>query len=185
MENSSARPLATGLTVLGGLARLVQNLNFAPVGALSLFAGARMRGWRAYLLPVALMAVTDPLVSLMYGYPLRTAYSFATPFVYAGFLINVWIGTLLRRTENPGWIGAAALAGSVQFFAISNLGMWLTPGGLYSHTLSGLVNCYVAAIPFFRNTLLSDVVYAGAFFGLHALLSRLVARSERVAVQPA
>jgi hypothetical protein len=163
------------------MARLAQNLNFAPVGALSLFAGARLRGWRAYMLPIALMAVTDPLVSLMFGYPMRSAYSFATPFIYTSFLINVWIGSHLRRTENPAWIGGAALAGSVQFFALSNFGTWLAPASPYGHTLGGLVNCYIAAIPFFRNTMLSDLVYVGAFFGLHAVLSRVVVRSERVA----
>src|ERR1039458_9178733 len=166
MQENSARPLAVGLTVLGGLARFVQNLNFAPVGALSLFAGARLRGWRAYLLPIALMAATEPLVCLRYGYPLRNAYSFATPFIYASFLIAVWIGSRLRRTENPGWIGAAAIAGSVQFFLLSNFGTWLAPGSQYGHTLAGLVNCYIAAIPFFRNTMVSDLVYAGAFFAL-------------------
>jgi hypothetical protein len=185
MENNSARPLATALTILGGVARLAQNLNFAPVGALSLFAGARLRGWRAYLLPIALMAATEPLVCLRYGYSLKDAYSFATPFIYASFLINVWIGSRLRRTENPGWIGAAALAGSLQFFFLSNFGTWLAPGSLYGHTPSGLVNCYIAAIPFFRNTMVSDLVYAGAFFGLHAVLSRVVVRSERVATQTA
>jgi hypothetical protein len=185
MENHSTRPLATGLTVLGGLARLAQNLNFAPVGALSLFAGARLRGWRAYLLPIALMAATDPLVCLMFGYPLRNAYSFATPFIYGSLLLNVWIGSHLRRTENPGWIGAAAIGGSVQFFAITNFGTWLAPGSQYGHTLSGLAACYVAAIPFFRNTLLSDLLFTAVFFGLHALLSRTVVRSERVAAQTA
>jgi hypothetical protein len=185
MENNSARPLATGLTILGGAARLAQNLNFAPVGALSLFAGARLRGWWAYLLPVALMAATDPLVCLRYGYPLRSAYSFATPFIYASFLIYAWIGSRLRRTENPGWIGAAAIGGSVQFFLLSNFGTWLAPGSQYGHTLAGLVNCYIAAIPFFRNTMVSDLVYAGAFFALHAVLSRVAVRSERVAAQAA
>jgi len=185
MENNSARPLATGLTILGATARLAQNLNFAPVGALSLFAGARLRGWRAYLLPLALMAVTDPLVSLRYGYPLRSAYSFATPFIYASFLIYVWIGSRLRRTENPGWIGAGAIAGSVQFFALSNFGTWLAPGSQYGHTLAGLMSCYIAAIPFFRNTVVSDLAYAAAFFGLHAVLSRVAVRAERVAPQAA
>ncbi|MBZ5727362.1 MAG: hypothetical protein LAP87_20485 [Acidobacteriia bacterium] len=181
MESNSARPMATGLTILGGLARLVQNLNFAPVGALSLFAGARLRGWRAYLLPIALMAVTDPIVSRLYGYSAWAGYSFATPFIYASFLINVWIGSRLRRTENPGWIAAAALAGSVQFFVLSNFGTWLAPHSSYGHSLGGLVNCYIAAVPFFRNTVLSDLLYAGVFFGLHAVLSRVAVRSERVA----
>jgi hypothetical protein len=176
MQENSARPLAISLTVLGGMARFAQNLNFAPVGALSLFAGARLRGWQAYLLPIALMAITDPF---------RGGYSFATPFVYASFLINVWIGSRLRNTENPKWIASAALVGSAQFFLLSNLAMWLAPTSLYGHTLSGLVNCYVAAIPFFRNTLLADLLFTAVIFGLHAVLSRVVVRSERVAVQTA
>jgi hypothetical protein len=136
-------------------------------------------------LPLALMAATDPLVSLRYGYPLKNAYSFATPFIYASFLIYVWMGTRLRRTENPGWIGGAAIAGSVQFFLLTNFGTWLAPGSQYGHNWAGLINCYVAAIPFFRNTLISDVAYAAAFFGLHAVLSRVAVPSERVATQAA
>jgi hypothetical protein len=181
MENNSARPLALGLTVLGAAARLVQNLNFAPVGALSLFAGARLRGWRAYLVPLVLMAVTDPLVSRLYGYSAFGGYSFATPFIYASFMINVWIGSRLRNSENVAWIGGAAVVGSMQFFLLSNFGTWLAPASTYGHTFGGLVNCFIAAIPFYRNTLISDLVYTGVFFGLHALLSRTVVRSERVA----
>jgi len=176
MEKNSARPLAISLTVLGGLARMAQNLNYAPVGALSLFAGARLRGWQAYALPIVLMAVTDPFLG---------GYSFATPFVYASFLISVWIGSRLRSTENPAWIGAAALAGSAQFFLITNFAVWLGSTHTYAHTPAGLLACYTAAIPFFRHTLLSDLIYAAVFFGLHAVLSRTVVRSERVAVQAA
>jgi hypothetical protein len=173
MQKNTARPLAIGLTVLGALARMTQHWNYAPVGAISLFAGARLRGWQAYALPIVLMAVTDPLLG---------GYSFATPFVYASFLINVWIGSRLRSTEQPGWIAIGALVGSLQFFLISNFGTWLAPHGMYPHTLSGLGTCLVAAVPFFRHTLIADVVYSAIFFGLHALLSRTVVRSERVAV---
>lgn len=176
MQENSARPLAISLTVLGGMARFAQNLNFAPVGALSLFAGARLRGWQAYLLPIALMAITDPF---------RGGYSFATPFVYASFLINVWIGSRLRNTENPLKIASAALIGSAQFFLLSNFAMWVAPSGLYGHSFGGLAACYVAAIPFFRNTLLADVMFTAIVFALHAILSRVVVPSERVAVQPA
>lgn len=171
MEKNSVRPLALGLTVLGGLARLSQNLNFAPVGAISLFAGARLRGWQAYALPIFLMAITDPLLG---------GYSFATPFVYASFLLNVWIGSRLRSSENPALLGGAAIFGAAQFFVLSNLGVWLAPNG-YPHTAAGLGACFTAAIPFFRGTLVSDLVYTGVLFGAHALLSRTAVRSERVA----
>ncbi|MDE3164382.1 MAG: hypothetical protein KGN36_01135, partial [Acidobacteriota bacterium] len=83
MQKSAMRPLAMGLLVLGALLRISQQLNFAPVGAISLFAGARLRGWKAYALPLALMAITDPLVG---------GYSRATPLVYLSFMISVWIG---------------------------------------------------------------------------------------------
>lgn len=177
MEKSAARPLAVGLTVVAGLARMAQHLNFAPVGALSLFAGARLRGWYAYALPIALMAVTDPLLG---------GYSVSTPFVYASFLLSVWMGTKIRNTENPLWIGGMALAGSLQFFLISNLPSWLFYGSAYAHNLRGLAACYTAAIPFFRHTLESDLLYTAVLFGAHALLSRGVAPAERVAAtQPA
>jgi len=170
MQKNTTRPLAIGLILLGALIRITQHWNFAPVGAMSLFAGARLRGWKAYLLPLALMAITDPILG---------GYSVATPLVYASFLINVWIGSRLRDSESPLLIGSAALAGSIQFFLITNFA-WLTGSSMYPHTLGGVVSCYVAGIPFFWRTLASDLFYSGVLFGLHAWLSRTVARSERI-----
>jgi len=170
MQKNTARPLALGLVVLGALIRITQHWNFAPVGAMSLFAGARLRGWKAYLVPLALMAITDPILG---------GYSFATPFVYASFMISVWIGAHLRKTESPAWIGGAAIAGSMQFFLITNFAVWLGSTATYPHTLGGLAACYAAGIPFYGRTLLSDLFYSGVLFGLHAWLSRWVAPAER------
>lgn len=171
MENLKNRPVALTLVILGALARLVPHpWNFAPVGGMSLFAGARLRGWQAYLVPILLMAVTDPLLG---------GFSIATPFVYLSFLINVWMGQrLLRDSESTVRIGAAAVISSVQFFLISNFGAWV---GYYAHTWAGLASCYIAAIPFYSRTLLSDVLYSGILFGVHAVLSRKVSTRERVA----
>ncbi|HWB84907.1 MAG TPA: DUF6580 family putative transport protein [Bryobacteraceae bacterium] len=177
MQKNSARPLAVGLTILGAMARLMPHPpNFAPVGGLSLYAGGRLRGWQAYLLPLVLMLVTDPLMG---------GFSRTTPLIYGSFLINVWIGSRLRSTENPLWIGAAAGIGSLQFFLITNFGTWLFSSLTYPHTMAGLMACYVAAIPFYGLTLASDLLYAGVLFGLHAWLSRLVAQRERVVPQAA
>jgi hypothetical protein len=175
MERNSRRPLALSLTVLGALARLLPHApNFTPVGSVSLFGGARLRGWQAWLLPLVLMAVTDPLVG---------GYSVATPWVYASFLISVWLGRYLRGSENALRIGGLCAVSSVQFFLITNFGMWLGTA-MYPHTAGGLFMCYVNAIPFFGRTLAGDLLYTGALFGLHAWLSR-AAHSERVAPQAA
>jgi hypothetical protein len=170
MENVNRRPLALTLTVIGALARLAPHpWNFAPVGGMSLFAGARLRGWLAYLLPIVMMAITDPLLG---------GYSRATPFIYLSFLINVWMGSKLRTSESPIRIGAAAVISSVQFYLLSNFGVWLGFG--FAHTWAGLAQCYTLAIPFYAPTLLSDLLTTGVLFGLHAWLSRKVYTPERV-----
>jgi hypothetical protein len=171
---NQVRPLGIGLTVAGALARLTPHpWNFAPVGSISLFAGARLRGWQAYVLPLVLMAITDPLLG---------GYSVATPFIYLSFLITVWIGRRLAATESPLRISGASVFCSVLFFVLSNFGTWL---GWYPKTWAGLTTCYVNAIPYFGRTLVSDLLYAGALFGLHAWLSRTVYKPERIAVQAA
>ena len=168
---NNVRPLATSLTVVGALLRLLPHPpNFTPVGGMSLYAGARLRGWQAFALPLLLMAATDPL---------RGGYSIATPFVYLAFMINVWIGRrFLKSSESPLRIGTACLACSLQFFIIADFGTWL--GNWYPHTLSGLTACYVAAIPYFGRMLAGDLFYTAVLFGLHAWLSRTVRTAERV-----
>jgi len=168
-QTKTFRPYALSLAILSGLARLLPHpMNFTPVGGASLFAGARLNGWMAYLLPLVVMVVTDPIVG---------GFSFATPFVYAAFLLNVLIGrTLLRRSENPIKIGSAALLCSVQFFVITNFATFLQ---YFPHTSSGLVACYTLAIPYFGRTMAGDLFFTAITFGLHYLLTRTVAREER------
>ena len=169
-RGNNVRPLALSLTILGAVARLMPHPpNFAPVGGMSLYAGGRLRGWQAFAVPLLLMAVTDPL---------RGGYSLLTPFVYVSFMISVAIGRRLQATENPLRIGAACFVASLQFFVISNFGTWL--GHQYAHTLAGLAQCYIAAIPFYGRTLAGDLLYTAVLFGLHAWLSRTLRTAERV-----
>jgi hypothetical protein len=173
------RPAALSLTVLGAVARLLPHPpNFAPVGATSLFAGARLPRWQAYLVPLALMAVTDPILASFYGVQPYTKYSL---FVYASFLIAVWLGRRLRSTESISRIAAVTVLNSIQFFLITNFGSWLWFQA-YPRTAAGLAGCYMSAIPFFGWTLASDILYTGVLFGLYAWLSRTVASSERLPV---
>jgi hypothetical protein len=52
------------------------------------------------------------------------------------------------------------------FFVITNFGVWFA-GRLYTRDFQGLVDCYTAALPFFRNTLLSDIVYSLLLFAAY------------------
>jgi hypothetical protein len=176
-DDAQWRPLALSLVCLGVAARLVPHWpNFTPIGATGLLAGARMRGWRAFMVPLLAMAISDPLLSAIYGF---RPFSRMTVFVYASFLINVLIGRALRTTESAQCILTAALLGSLQFFAITNFAVWILGRG-YPHNAAGLMACYVAALPFLANTVAGDLFYVGVLFGLHAWLSRRVFPRERV-----
>jgi hypothetical protein len=171
------QPKAITLTVVAALLRLVPHPpNFAPVGAVALFGGAKIRGWQAYLVPLLAMVVTDPLRSLLDGgYP---AYSWGTAVVYASFLISVFLGrTFLRNSSNPARIAAVTLLGSIQFFAFTNLATWWAMPSLYPRSAAGLGECYIAAIPFFGRTVLADLFYTAALFSVYALLSRRETRN--------
>jgi len=179
MTKANWRPVALSLTVLGAIARLLPHPpNFAPVGATSLFAGARLPRWQAYLIPLALMAITDPILASFYGVQPYTKYQL---FIYASFLISVWLGRWLRNTESIPRIAAITVLNSIQFFLITNFGSWLW-FKTYPLTSAGLASCYVAAIPFFGWTLASDLLYTALLFGLYAWLRRTVAAGERAPV---
>ncbi|MBI4051984.1 MAG: hypothetical protein HY400_05720, partial [Elusimicrobia bacterium] len=82
------------------------------------------------------------------------------------------IGVWLSKHRKPGTILFACLASSLLFFTVTNFGTWLA-GGLYTKDFSGLIACYTAAIPFYRNTLLGDLLFTGLLFGLEHLSLRL------------
>lgn len=173
------QPLAFTLTVGAALLRLVPHPpNFAPVGSVALFGGAKLRGWQAYVVPLAVMLMTDPIRSRLEGG--YAAYSSATLVIYTAFLINVVLGRLFLRSSSSPWrIASVAVAGSIQFYLITNFPSWWASDSLYAHTWSGLVACYVAALPFFGRTLLADLLYSGILFSAYALLSRRVASEHR------
>ena len=167
-QENRIRPLA--LIVVSGFARLLPHPpNFTPVGAMSLFAGAKLPGWQAFLVPLLIMAVTDPLLSLIFGIP---GYTRLSPFIYGSFMLNVLIGrTLLSRSSSPIRIGSASFLCSLQFFLITNFGVWLG-SHFYAQTPAGLAACLTAALPFFGRTMAGDLFFTAVLFGLHHWLSR-------------
>lgn len=183
------QPLALALTLAACVGAAVLRLcplewNFVPVGALALFAGARLRSWLAFVLPLGLMLATDALLAQQRGFPLFHA---GTPFVYGSYLVSVLLGRLLARTENPAFLATAAVGTSLQFFVVTNLGVWLTSALIFSGdahsypaTLAGLLDCFARAVPFYRGTLAGDLLFSAVLFGAHAWLTRVYFTDERV-----
>jgi hypothetical protein len=171
MQNrNQSRPLAIGLTVISALGRLAPHApNVTPLGGSCLFAGSRVSGALAYLLPLAVMAATDPFVG---------GFTRISPVIYACFLLSVWIGRRLLSRVSPIRVGAAAFLCSLQFFVITNFAVWFAGAmgrsPLYAPDLSGLAACYAMALPFWGRTLAGDLLFSGALFGIYALAGRRV-----------
>jgi hypothetical protein len=121
------------------------------------------------------MAVTDPILSAMYGYPV---FGKVSPIIYGSFLINVWIGRRLMKSASFGRIATASVICSLQFFVLTNGAVWAA-GSMYPHTASGLAACFLAAVPFYGRTMAGDLIYSGFLFGLDAWLARLVPSARR------
>lgn len=133
--------------------------NFTPIMALALFGGATFTNKRAaFLVPLAGLFLSD----------LALGFSSITPMVYGSFALIVALGLWLRTRKSISSVAFAAIASGLLFFIVTNFGVW-TLGGLYPKTLAGLGECYVAAIPFLRNTLVSSFVYSALLFGGWAL----------------
>ena len=163
----------TGIVFAGVLTRLMPHPpNFTPIAATALFGGAYFASRKAaFMVPLMAMYLSD----LFFGF---FVYDFGwfngqMPFVYVSFAVTVWLGMLIRHRCSPLRVGAAALAGSIVFFIVSNFGVWAV-GTFYPKTMSGLVTCYVAAIPFFRNTLAGDFAFTALLFGGFALAERWI-----------
>ena len=167
-RSQESRPLAIGLTVLSALGRLLPHYpNVTPLGGSCLFAGSRVPGWMAYVLPLAVMAITDPFVG---------GYTWSSIAVYACFLINVLIGRRLVRTVTPIRVGSAAFLCSLQFFLLTTPVVWMEFGWrhdpFYAPGVAGLLKFYAAGLPFWGRTLAGDLLFSAGLFSLYELLSR-------------
>jgi hypothetical protein len=161
------------LLLVAVLSRLLPHagwFNFTAVGGALLYFGAR-RPWREMLAPLAVLMATDfYLTTYVYHYSFRWQFYATT---WAWYLMAMALGLILLKTKTTFVrAGAATLLGPTSFFVVSNYAVW-AGGGMYPRTLDGLGVCYVAALPFYRNDLISTAIVVGVAFGVPVLVRRM------------
>lgn len=154
------------------LFRLLPHLpNVSPVAAMALFGGACFADKRlALVVPFAALFLSDLVLGLHNS----------MLFVYAGFALTVVIGFMLKKHITFTNTVFAIVGSSALFFLLTNFGAWMT-SALYAKSAAGLMQAYVAGIPFFQNSLLGNLVYAGVIFGGYHLLHNNVAALKQPA----
>jgi len=159
------------LPFLGPLNFLPHAWHFTPLAASLLFFGAR-GSRRQIWVPLALLMATDVILTLFFWkYP----FTWDTLVIWAWYAAILWLGTGLREKSGMWRVVVAAAASSVSFFVVSNLAVWAS-SSMYPKTLAGLVTCFELAVPFFRNTAVSDMLFSLAFFAVPALQAALAER---------
>lgn len=173
MKDSNKRFLVligmiVGAMLVSIVLRLIPKIpNIAPIAAIALFSAAYFKNKQhAFLVTLAALFASDLALQIQYwlGYSTYPGFYGSMPFVYAGFAAVVGVGFLLRNKVNALNLTGAILGGSLAFYLISNFGVWAT-STMYPKSLMGLIECYVAGIPFIKWTLVGNFIYSFALFG--------------------
>ncbi len=154
--------LAAGLVVIGIATRLLFNTihvyNFNAVIATAVFAGAYLNRSRyALFVPLLAMVVSDVILGF-YELPYMAV-------VYASFILAFFIGRVYSAKPSYLRYIGVTIGGSLSFFLITNFAWWPFYTTMYPHTIGGLIQSYTMALPFYKNSLTSDLLFSAVLFG--------------------
>jgi hypothetical protein len=117
--------------------------NFAAVGAVTIIATIHLSLTSSLIITISSLLISDSILGFHH----------LMPWVYGAYVLTAIITYFTKNNK----LSQPFISSSL-FFIITNFGVWLTTN-MYSPNISGLINCYNQAIPFFRNTFSSDLIY--------------------------
>lgn len=164
-SNFSRTLLIISLIAVAAITRFIPHpFNFTAIGAMALFGGATMTDKRlALVLPLLAMLISDFFIGFHEGMWL----------VYAAFLVVGFIGIAISKNIKLASVITGSLAGSCVFYLLTNFAFFY-PETMYPHTVAGILQSYVMAIPFFTNALAGDLFFNGVLFGSFYLVSQRI-----------
>ena len=128
--------------------------NFTPIIAMAIMSGYFFRN---IYLSLFVMLFSMLLADVFIGFYYNMIFVYLTLFLITFIFFNI------SNKINSKNLLICSLTGSLIFFIFSNFGVWFL-GSLYEKSLTGLVECYILAIPFFLNTLLSTIFFSYSSF---------------------
>jgi len=148
---------------------------FSPVIAIALFSGFIVKERNmSFLMPLLALLISDVAIQLLYS---------ANAFPYAGFYSGQWKNYLILlsatlvglalKGRNFKTLAAGSLIAPTVFFLISNFSVWMSAGeSFYPKTFSGLMTCYEAGLPFYRNALIATLLFLPAIAFTYNYMTR-------------
>jgi len=177
MSKNASLALALFLIVLGVASRLLPHMpNFTPVTAIALTASVYLGLRYSLAVILAVMFVTDAIIGF-YSWQIMLA-------VYGSLALSGLIGFFIQKHKQVATIFLGTLGSSLLFFLVTNWAVWQF-GSLYSRSFAGLMQSYLMALPFLKNSLAGDFVYTGILFGVFELSLYLAKRGAAKKAVPA
>ena len=179
MINNKLQLLFSAAIVLliAGSRLIPHTANFVPVFAMILFASVHLKNkFQAIAISIGALWLSDLYINNWGTY--SEYYSefilFSSPFNYLAYIIIALLSVqIFKNTITIPKVLSSSIGVGVVFFIVSNFGVWLG-GTLYPLTFDGLLSCYTAAIPFFRATLASNILFSFVLFGGYYALQKEV-----------
>ncbi len=161
--------------------------NFTPILGLAIFGGAMLLRKRIFLYVTIIALFVSDFVFNNYVHPEYFANKKGIIFfadymiwVYVSIVLIIFSASFLLKKFNYIKLFFTAIGGAIVFFLITNFGSWLSSPELYTRDFSGLLNSYVAGIPFFRSTLISNIIFSFIVFGIYDIAVRYIFRLKGV-----
>jgi hypothetical protein len=154
-------------------------MNFTPIGAIALFGGHYFsEKWKAFAVPIGILFVSDVFMNYFFFFHTWVPFYDGFLWVYGSFAVMVAMGWIMDRVTLRS-VATAGVSAALAHWLITDLGVWLahgtdiTTGMPYTSDLTGLVKCYVLAIPFLQNMLAGNLLFGGLLFGGFEWLQRV------------
>ena len=171
MKKQDLIVLSSIILVLIAMRSIFNIPNFNPIGAIALMGGILFhKKTTAFLVTIGALFLGDIILGL--SSPIYMDYMFSTTFlfVYVAFLLMILLGTALKNRASLMSISLGSVVSAILFFLITNAGSWLALN--YDRSLSGLMSAYSAGIPFFRATLVSQLLFSLGIYIIYNLATQ-------------
>lgn len=146
--------------------------NFTALGAIAIFGATLLKGARKWIIPLVVLWVSDLILNnMIYAEYYAHFQIFGNVWVYGSILIIGLIAYKIMQKASWKRLALTSIVAAVLFFLITNAGVWLSATSPYAKDLSGLMQSYIAGIPFFRNTLLGNLFFGFALFGIYEYIA--------------
>ncbi|MBT7542923.1 MAG: hypothetical protein HN613_02570 [Gammaproteobacteria bacterium] len=151
--------------------------NFTPMIALAIFGSLHFKNRNlAYILPILSLWVSDFILNNYFYNDSKEIIWFYEGYYwqYLSYVVIILLSSNFYNTIiNFRNVLILGVSSSFIFFIITNFGFWLT-SSLYTNDLSGLINCYVLAIPFYKGTIMGTLFFTPLFIVSYYLLQKKI-----------